>query len=127
MDPIPAVPLKSALDYLAPDGSEIRLLSQGRKAGFCHCTLPAGQTSAAVRHRNVEELWFVLEGRGQVWREAAGTPAVIDVASGTSLVIPPKSGFQFRAAASAPLKILIATIPLWPGKDEAEPVEGIWR
>lgn len=117
------VSLKSNYDYLAPDKSEIRLLCEGQTAGFSHCTLPAGQVSIAVKHRSVEELWYVLEGRGQVWREAY---EVIDVGPGTSLVIPPKSGFQFRADQSGSLTILIATIPPWPGADQAEPVKGFW-
>ena len=78
------VRLKSAYDYLAPDKSEIRLLCQGRTAGLCHCTLPAGQVSTAVRHRKVEECWYVLEGKGQIWRETHG---VSDMAPGISVVI----------------------------------------
>ena len=120
---LPPVFLKSNYDYLAPDKSEIRLLSRGSTGSLCHCTLPAGHVSTAVRHRNVEELWYVLEGRGQVWRETQG---VTDVKPGTSVVIPPKSGFQFQAAQSGPLKILITTIPPWPGADEAEPAKGFW-
>lgn len=117
------VSLKSDRDYPAPDKSDIRMLCVGETAGFCHCTLRAGQVSEAVKHRKVEELWYVLEGRGQVWREGHG---VVDVASGTSLVIPPKTAFQFRAHQSSPLMILIATIPPWPGRDEAEPTNAFW-
>lgn len=117
------VPLKSAYDYLAPDTSEIRLLCQGRTAGLAHCTLPAGQVSTAVKHRKVEECWYVLQGKGQIWREEYG---VSDITPGISVVIPPKSGFQFRADQSGPLQILIVTIPPWPGADEAEPVKGFW-
>lgn len=122
MDLVP-VQLRTAYDHLAPDTSEIRLLGQGQTAGLCHCTLPAGKGSTAVKHRNVEELWYVLEGQGQIWREG-NEP--VDVVPGTSLVIPPKTGFQFRADQSGALKILIATIPTWPGPDEAEPVKGYW-
>ena len=51
-------------DYEAPDGSEIRLLSQGFYSGLCHCTLRPGQHSGAVSHRTVEELWYFLSGHG---------------------------------------------------------------
>lgn len=54
------VSLKPDRDYLAPDGSEIRLLVSGEHGGFAHCVLPAGRMSAPVRHRTVEELWYVL-------------------------------------------------------------------
>ncbi|MBC7901210.1 MAG: hypothetical protein H7070_14285, partial [Saprospiraceae bacterium] len=72
------VPLKEKIDYLAPDGSEIRLLINGLNGNLCHCTLPAGSTTVPVRHRNVEELWFVIEGRGQIWREGLAENEVIE-------------------------------------------------
>ncbi len=76
-----------------------------------------------VKPRRVEELWYVLEGHEQFWRKGY---EVIDVAPGTSFVIPPKSRFQFRADQSGSLTILIATVPPWPGKEEAELVMGFW-
>jgi len=33
---------------------------------MAHFHLPAGQVSRAVRHRTVEEIWFVLSGRGEM-------------------------------------------------------------
>jgi mannose-6-phosphate isomerase-like protein (cupin superfamily) len=59
-----------AADTTAPDGSEIRLLAteaQGAtRASLCEVRLPAGATSRPVFHRTVEEIWYVLEGRGRV-------------------------------------------------------------
>jgi mannose-6-phosphate isomerase-like protein (cupin superfamily) len=55
-------------DYLAPDGSEIRLLLDCQSGGVSHCTLPPGATSSAVRHKTVEEVWYVLRGEGEIWR-----------------------------------------------------------
>ena len=59
-------------DTTAPDGSEIRLLIDerrlARRASLCEVTLPAGQVSRPVWHQTVEEIWYVLEGRGRVWR-----------------------------------------------------------
>ena len=63
-----AVTLKPDADYLAPDGSEIRLLPAMKGGGLCHCTLPVGKTSAPVAHRQVEEIWYVASGEGEVWR-----------------------------------------------------------
>ena len=34
--------------YLAPDGSQIRLLARGEGASMCHCTLPPGEVSKAT-------------------------------------------------------------------------------
>ena len=60
----------TALPYeytaLAPDGSEIRELVRATGGSMVHCTLPVGATSLAVTHRTVEEVWYVVGGRGQV-------------------------------------------------------------
>jgi mannose-6-phosphate isomerase-like protein (cupin superfamily) len=114
-------------DCLAPDGSEIRLLAALPGGSAVHCTIQAGGITRAVRHRTVEELWFVLDGRGQVWRRLGDRDAVTDVLPGTALTIPLGTHFQFRAAAGAPLRILIVTIPPWPGDDEAVRVADHWR
>lgn len=52
----------------APDGSDVRTLLRLAGGSMVHFTLPAGTVSAAVVHRSVEEIWYVLSGRGQMWR-----------------------------------------------------------
>lgn len=118
--------LKTDADYLAPDGSEIRLLPTMNGGGLAHCRLPNGKTSSPVAHYYVEEIWYVLEGQGDVWRKTARTEEVVQVSAGTSLTIPPRTAFQFRNTGSDPLCILIVTMPSWPGPQEAERVDGIW-
>jgi mannose-6-phosphate isomerase-like protein (cupin superfamily) len=116
-------------DTLAPDGSEIRLLVQVRAGSLVHCTLPPGQITRAVRHKTVEEVWLCLAGHGQVWRHSpeANIDDLTDLTPGTSVSIPLGTHFQFRAAHGEPLEIAITTMPLWPGADEAVPVEGTWQ
>lgn len=117
--------LRAERDYLAPDGSEIRLLVEGTHGGLAHCTLPAGATSSPVRHRTVEELWYVLEGSGEIWRGREGEPERVDALSvGDSVRIPVGTAFQFRASPHRALKLLLATMPPWPGPEEAVPCAG---
>jgi mannose-6-phosphate isomerase-like protein (cupin superfamily) len=118
--------LGAAYDYLAPDGSEIRLLVELQAGGLCHCTLPAGAVSVAVRHRSVEEIWYILSGQGEVWRRHGSRQHVVAVGTGACLAIPAGTAFQFRNTGAAPLTLLIATIPRWPGPEEAVAVEGHW-
>ncbi|MCP3955399.1 MAG: cupin domain-containing protein [Desulfobacterales bacterium] len=118
--------LPTSVDDLAPDGSEIRLLPTMKEGGLCHCTLPAGKTSLPVEHRHVEEIWYVIEGEGEVWRKASGAEEVVSVSAGTGLTIPPRTSFQFRNTGTSPLRILIATMPPWPGPQEAEKAVGPW-
>lgn len=115
-----------AYDYLAPDGSQIRLLSNGRNGGLCHCTLPAGATSAAISHATVEELWYFVGGVGEVWRSGLGEHEYTQVEPGTSLVVPVRTAFQFRNTGDVPLVFIIATVPRWPGPQEAVAERGPW-
>jgi len=118
--------LPGPYDYLAPDNSEIRLLVDGDHGGLAHCLLPAGRISSAVRHRTVEELWYVLEGEGEVWRSRAGDERIDRVRQGDSLRVRVDTSFQFRAGEQHDLKLLLATMPPWPGPKEAVPVHGRW-
>ena len=114
------------IDYLAHDGSEIRLLPENKYGGIAHCTLPPEKTSKAVKHKTVEEIWYILEGKGKMWRKKGSNETVIDLKPNLSLTIPTGTNFQFINTGSTPLKIIIATMPPWPGAEEAEPVEGCW-
>ena len=105
---------KETADATAPDGSEIRLLIDGshlaQRASLCEVALPAGQVSRPVRHQMVEEIWYVLEGRGRVWRspeESGHQPQeTVSVGPGAALTIPTGWRFQFSADAQAALKFL---------------------
>ena len=118
--------LKKKYDYLAPDGSEIRLLPTLEKGGLCHCTLPVGMTSSAVKHKTVDEVWYCLSGSGSIWQENNGLTQINDFTSGDCFSIPIGNSFQFKNIGSDPLCIIISTMPKWPGADEAIPVEGTW-
>lgn len=113
-------------DAIAPDGSEIRLLAATPRASMVHCTLPPGGVTRAVRHRSVDELWFFLSGRGEVWRRDQSGEAVVAVGSGISLAIAQGTCFQFRALGTEPLAFIITTIPPWPGEQEALFTAGRW-
>ncbi len=118
--------LPAGHDVLAPDGSQVRLLLSLAGGSMAHFALPAGQASRAVRHRTVEEIWYVLEGRGEMWRFGGGREEVTALVPGICLTIPVGVSFQFRAAADTGLAAVAVTMPPWPGEDEAEFVAGPW-
>ncbi len=118
--------LSTNYDYLAPDGSEIRLLPDMRGGGLAHCMLPPHHTSAAVTHRTVEEIWYFLGGRGEVWRKHDTGVEIVAVHPGMSVTIPLGVHFQFRSIGDEPLTFLIVTMPPWPGAEEAIEVPGQW-
>ena len=113
-------------DTLAPDGSEIRILAATGGGSMVHCSLPPGQTSLAVAHRTVEEVWYFLAGRGEVWRKLGEREEVVEVSPGASLSIPLGAHFQFRNTGDTPLRFVLTTIPPWPGTEEAYRVPGYW-
>ena len=113
-------------DYLAADGSEIRLLPTMNGGGLAHCTLPPGVVSFAVRHETVEEIWYFIWGQGQIWRKQDEWEEPVNVSPGISLTIPVGTHFQFRNTGREPLQFLIATMPPWLGAKEAVRVEDQW-
>lgn len=119
-------PVPAGVDVIAPDGSEIRLLAALAGGSCVHCRLPPGGVSLAVRHRTVEEIWFIIAGRGEVWRKQGEREETVAVQPGTSLTIPLGTDFQFRAARDQALEIVIVTMPPWPGDDEAVRVTDHW-
>lgn len=119
--------LPQAPDCFAPDGSEIRLLPATGRASMVHCTLPPGKVSLAVAHRSVEEVWYFLEGQGEVWRKLGAREEVVQVSPGVSLTIPLGAHFQFRNSGDTPLRFVLATVPPWPGDNEAYRVADHWE
>jgi Mannose-6-phosphate isomerase len=113
-------------DVQAPDGSDIRLLLSVKGGGMCHCTLLPQQVSSAGMHKSVEEIWYCLEGRGQVWRKAGDHESEVELYAGVCVTIPQHSQFQFRNTGSVPLRILIVTMPPWPGEQEWMRVVDHW-
>ena len=110
---------------LAPDGSTVHPLLRTQAASMARFELAAGAVTAAVTHRTVEELWYVLSGRGELWRRQADREEVIALQAGVSLSIPRGAHFQFRALDEA-LVVLGVTMPAWPGEGEAAKVQGPW-
>ncbi|GLS19465.1 hypothetical protein GCM10007874_24820 [Labrys miyagiensis] len=114
-------------DARAPDGSDVRVLLNLPRGGMAHFELAAGLISLAVTHKTVEEIWYILSGRGQIWRKQGGQESVTDVFPGLCITIPLGTHFQFRSLGDEPLAILGVTMPPWPLEGDALPVEGIWE
>jgi mannose-6-phosphate isomerase-like protein (cupin superfamily) len=113
-------------DVMAPDGSEVRLLHRLAGGSMAHFKLAPGQVAKAVVHRTVEEMWFVVSGRGEMWRAQNGHEEIVPLAFGTAITIPVGTKFQFRAAETDALGIVGVTMPPWPGEDEVVFVTGAW-
>jgi mannose-6-phosphate isomerase-like protein (cupin superfamily) len=94
-------------DVIAPNGSDVRILLGLAGGSMAHFELAPGETSIAVAHRTVEEIWFFLGGRGEMWRKQDRREEVVSVDPGVC--------------------IRRWELPPWPGEGEAYPVGGKWQ
>jgi len=119
--------LPATSDAVAPDGSDVRVLLATTRGSLAQFELAPDETSVAVRHRSVEEIWYFLRGRGEMWRRFGGQEQTVEVRTGLCVTIPTSTEFQFRANGDEPLTAIGATMPPWPGPGEAVIVDGPWE
>jgi len=84
--------------------------------GLCQVLPPGGGT--------IEEVWVFLQGEGEMWRGSGEAEEICRVGPGVFLTIPTGTALQFRAVGDEPVRLAMATMPRWPGPDEAVPAEG---
>lgn len=118
--------LPSAVTEHAPDGSAVRVLARRSGGSMAHFALPAGVVSRAVKHRSVDEIWYVLGGAGEMWRREDDREEVVALEAGVCLTIPAGTCFQFRATGDEGVCAVAVTMPPWPGDEEAVAVPGPW-
>jgi mannose-6-phosphate isomerase-like protein (cupin superfamily) len=111
---------------VAPDGSDVRVLLSLSAGSMAHFELAAGKVAHAVTHRTVEEVWFVVAGRGEMWRKQGEREETVPLEPGVCLTIPRGTHFQFRASALEAVSAIGVTMPPWPGEGEAVKVVGPW-
>jgi mannose-6-phosphate isomerase-like protein (cupin superfamily) len=113
-------------DGKSPAGADIRFLLAGATGGMIHSTVPPRQVNRATIHATVSEFWYVLAGRGEIWRDNGVVSCVTALVPGTAIDIPVGTAFQYRNTADAELQFICVTMPPRPGASEASYVEGIW-
>ena len=112
----------------SPLGAYIRYLQDGPHGNMIHSTVPPGMVGRACHFRSIDEYWFVLSGRGEVWRRAPdGTETITGLQPGVSVDIPLGTAFQYRCTGGEPLTFICTALPPWPGDEEAVLVAGPWE
>jgi len=127
MDLFATLKLPAERTVVAPDGSDVRVLLGLAGGSMAHFQLDSGQTSIAVAHRTVEELWYVVSGRGEMWRKQGHREEIVALEPGVCLSVPLGTHFQFRASAAESVSVVAITMPPWPGESEADFVAGPWE
>ncbi len=93
---------------------------------MAHGTLAPGGVSLTVRHRTVDEIWYVLGGEADIWRKQGEQEEIIRARPGICLTIPVGTSFQFRTVSDEPFRFVLVTMPSWPGDGECERVSDHW-
>jgi mannose-6-phosphate isomerase-like protein (cupin superfamily) len=110
--------LAAAEPFVTADGSTIRELCGLPTGGtvnqsLAEATLEPGQTTQRHYHREAEEIYFVLEGEGEM--ELEGDRA--RVAQGEAIPIPPGARHQIRNIGVQALRILCCCSPPYRHED----------
>ena len=114
-------------DAKSPAGADIRFIMDGESGNMIHSTVPPHQTNKATVHATVSEFWYVLEGHGEIWRDAGVESNVTALIAGTSIDIPVGTAFQYRNVSDQDLKFICIAMPPWPGDTEVSYVDGKWE
>ena len=119
--------LPQKADAKSPAGADIRYLMDGKTGNMIHSTVPPHQVNKATAHATVSEFWFVLEGRGEIWRDDGHESHITDLVPGTAIDIPVGTAFQYRNVSDSDLKFICVAMPPWPGDSEATYITGKWE
>jgi mannose-6-phosphate isomerase-like protein (cupin superfamily) len=110
--------IHSLSSYSAPDGSVIRELASPRQGGItshslADITLPPGTKVEAHFHKMSDEVYWVIEGAGEVLLEDLWHP----VEAGSIVTIPVGTIHAVKSAPSTPLKMAVTCCPAWVPED----------
>jgi mannose-6-phosphate isomerase-like protein (cupin superfamily) len=103
--------LTAAEPFTTKDGSTIRELHHTALQSLAEATLGPGEATERHYHGATEEIYFVLEGRGEL--EVGGERR--EVGPGDAVLIPPGAWHEIRAV--DPLRILCCCAPPYSHED----------
>ena len=110
--------LADAESFVTADGSTIRELFGLPTGGVEHqslaeATLAPGQATRRHYHRASEEIYFVLDGEGEMELDGERRP----VSAGDAVAIPAGTWHELRAEGERPLRILCSCAPPYRHED----------
>lgn len=108
----------SAVPFTTKDGSTIRsLLDLGtapvRNQSLAEATVEAATATERHYHRESEEIYYVLEGEGEMELDGERAP----VAPGDAVLIPPGAWHEIRASEDGQLRFLCCCAPPYRNDD----------
>jgi mannose-6-phosphate isomerase-like protein (cupin superfamily) len=119
-------PFPAAPNARSPAGAEVRSLIDGATGHMIHSTVPPGQVNRATVHATVSEFWYILSGKGRIWRRDRTGEETAVLTARVSIDIPVGTAFQYRCDGTEPLTFICVSMPRWPGDAEATIIDGPW-
>jgi hypothetical protein len=113
-------------DATSPDGSDVRILLTLRGGGTAHFELAPDETPLAVMHRTVEELWYFIAGKGEMWRRLGDYEEASRFIAESQSRSPWKRAFSFARSATRPSARSRSRCRRGPAP-LAQIVEGPWK
>jgi mannose-6-phosphate isomerase-like protein (cupin superfamily) len=103
--------------FTTKDGSTIRVLLDAEAGGatnqsLAEATLDEGRETERHYHARTEEIYVVLDGRGEIEVDGARR----DVGPGDAILIPPGARHQIRAV-GGPIRFLCCCVPPYSHED----------
>ena len=113
-----SAPATTPQPFVTTDGSTIRSLLDRSNApvtnqSLAEATINAGESTTRHYHRVSEEIYYLVEGTGQM--ELDGE--VRAVGPGDAILIPPGSWHTIRATGDGPVRLLCGCAPPWSADD----------
>ena len=110
--------LETVLPFITKDGSQIRELlahrnSCIRKQSLAEARLESGASTVAHYHPKTEEIYFILEGSGQMRMDEESQT----VGPGDAIAIPPGSVHRITNIGSTVLRFLCCCAPAYEHED----------
>jgi mannose-6-phosphate isomerase-like protein (cupin superfamily) len=110
--------LDQAVPFTTKDGSTIRELlglptSSARNQSLAEATLPPGSATERHYHGETEEIYYLVEGSGEM--EIDGEQRT--VVPGDAILIPPGAWHEIRADEDGPLRFLCCCSPPYRHED----------
>jgi mannose-6-phosphate isomerase-like protein (cupin superfamily) len=103
--------LDTAPPFTTKDGSTIRELHHTQAQSLAEASVAAGESTERHYHRATEEIYFVLDGEGELELDGARR----SVRPGDAALIPPGAWHEIRAL--TPLRFLCCCAPPYAHED----------
>ena len=114
-------------DAKSPAGADICFLLAAPTGNMIHSSVPPHQVNRATVHATVSEFWYILQGRGEIWRDNGLESCFTELLPGTAIDIPVGMAFQYRNLSDEALTFICIAMPPWPGDSEATYLDGPWQ